>query len=125
MPRPSKPRHVCWLPGENRFGPFGRRGQRENAIIMSVDEYETIRLIDHEDYDQEQAAKQMQVARTTVQRIYVDARKKIAEALVGGKHIIIEGGNYVLCGRNCDPCIWSKEYRGRQRNQNGNEGDQE
>ena len=121
MPRPSKPRHVCWLPDERRFGPYGRRGQIADVLVMSVDEYETIRLIDHEGFDQEQAAKQMQVARTTVQRIYVDARKKLAEALVRGKQIVIDGGNYVLCGRNCDPCDWPERRKLRRHNQFGNE----
>ncbi len=115
MPRPQKPRSVCWLPDERRFGPYGMRGRPRDAVIMAVDEYETIRLIDHEGYDQEQAAKQMQVARTTIQRIYVEARRKLADALVNGKQILIEGGNYILCGRRCDPCNWPQARREQQR----------
>ena len=65
---------------------------------MTVEEHETIRLIDLKGFTQEECAEQMQVARTTVQRIYNDARKKVAEALVLGKMLQIEGGDYLLCG---------------------------
>ncbi|MBA1336984.1 MAG: hypothetical protein HPY66_3420 [Firmicutes bacterium] len=64
---------------------------------MTVEEYETIRLIDLEGLTQEECADRMDVARTTVQRIYNDARKKLAEALVNGNVLKIEGGNYKLC----------------------------
>jgi len=76
----------------------------ENIVRMTVDEYETIRLIDLEGFTQEECAKQMDVARTTVQGIYAEARKKIAESLVNGKVLLIEGGEYRLCegfGKGC------------------------
>lgn len=57
----------------------------EERIIMAVDEYETIRLIDLAGYTQEECAAQMGIARTTVQGIYNDARRKLADALVNGK----------------------------------------
>ena len=97
MSRPRKWRKVCCLPESNRFGPLNVPINHENFIIMSVDEYETIRLIDMEGFTQEECAKQMNIARTTVQGIYNDARKKLAESLVKGKVLRIEGGDYMLC----------------------------
>lgn len=96
MPRPVKRRKVCCLPDVDSFGP---RGKRDNIgeIIMTVDEYETIRLIDLDGMTQQQCAEQMKIARTTVQRIYDDARKKIADAIINGKGLVIHGGNYSVC----------------------------
>jgi predicted DNA-binding protein (UPF0251 family) len=64
---------------------------------MTVEEYEAIRLIDLEGMMQEECANQMNVARTTVQRIYNEGKKKLARSLVEGKIIKIEGGDYKLC----------------------------
>jgi len=63
---------------------------------MSVEEYETIRLIDLEKLTQEECGERMQVARTTIQKIYTDARAKVAESLVNGCFLKIEGGDYQL-----------------------------
>jgi predicted DNA-binding protein (UPF0251 family) len=104
MPRPRKWRKVCCLPERNRFGPLDANIDENNCIRMTVDEYEAIRLIDLEGFTQEECAKQMHVARTTVQGIYVEARKKLAESLVDGKILFIEGGEYRLCdgaGNGC------------------------
>jgi predicted DNA-binding protein (UPF0251 family) len=97
MPRPMKRRKVCCLPGSNLFGPLNAQAEQGPFVVMTVDEYETIRLIDLEDFTQETCADQMNVARTTVQRIYSQARRKLAEALVHGKALRIEGGDYLLC----------------------------
>ncbi|MGH0053417.1 MAG: DUF134 domain-containing protein, partial [Sphaerochaetaceae bacterium] len=83
MPRPRKWRNVCALPQNTKFGPLGHPLEGL-PIIMTVDEYETIRLIDQEGLTQEMCAGQMNVARTTVQGIYDSARKKLAESLVEG-----------------------------------------
>lgn len=63
----------------------------------------------------------MGVARSTIQRIYDDARKKIADSLVNGKILKIEGGDYKLCsdfgdGKNCDKCICHRHRYGYGRN---------
>ena len=97
MPRPRKWRNVCCLPESNRFGPLNAVVHQEHTVTMTVDEYETIRLIDLEGFTQEECADQMNIARTTVQRIYNDARNKLAESLVNGKVLKIEGGDYKLC----------------------------
>ena len=97
MARPRKHRRVCGLPDVNRFGPLGRSSGKLSAIIMTVDEYESIRLIDYEGFTQEEASLQMNVARTTVQGIYALARQKISKSLVDGRTLQIEGGEYLLC----------------------------
>lgn len=104
MPRPKKWRKVCCLPENKRFGPLSASINQEPFITMSVDEYETIRLIDLEGLIQEECADQMNIARTTVQRIYNEARKKLAESLVNGKVLRIEGGDYKLCDDHEQSC---------------------
>jgi len=104
MPRPKKWRKVCCLPGSNRFGPLNLSANDDDFINMTVDEYETIRLIDLEGLIQEECAKQMNIARTTVQGIYNEARKKVAESLVNGKVLFIEGGEYQLCDSVAGAC---------------------
>ena len=104
MARPRKCRKVCCLPECSRFGPLDSMVDEEQYVTMTVDEYETIRLIDLEGLTQEECSNQMNVARTTVQSIYNDARKKLAESVVNGKVLKIEGGDYQLCDRNVRPC---------------------
>ncbi|MBV4418466.1 DUF134 domain-containing protein [Clostridium tyrobutyricum] len=108
MARPMKWRKVCCLPETNRFGPLDSPADAKNHVIMTIDEYETIRLIDLDGFTQEECAAQMNVARSTVQGIYIEARKKLAESLVNGKMLLIAGGEYRLCeglgngwGRGC------------------------
>lgn len=104
MGRPRKWRNVCDLPQRDRFGPLGFPVDHEDSIIMTVDEYEAIRLIDLEGFSQEECSEQMKVARTTVQGMYAEARKKLAQSLVDGKVLLIEGGEYRLCegiGQGC------------------------
>ncbi|QGU00559.1 hypothetical protein SYNTR_1965 [Candidatus Syntrophocurvum alkaliphilum] len=100
MPRPRKRRNVCCLPENNMFGPLQIPSLSNEIIVMTVEEYESIRLIDLEGMLQEECAEKMDVARTTVQRIYSDARKKLAESLVNGKVLKIKGGDYKLCEHN-------------------------
>ena len=97
-------RQVCSLPENNRFGPLDSTGDRNNKVRMTVDEYETIRLIDLEGFTQEECAGQMNVARTTVQGIYTSARKKLAESLVNGSVLVIEGGEYRICNKMGNEC---------------------
>ena len=72
------------MPKNNLFGPPGMHSNMDNAVRMTVDEFETIRLIDYEGLMQEECADRMGVARTTVQGIYSVARKKISTSLVEG-----------------------------------------
>ena len=95
MPRPKKCRKVCQMPTTKEFQPIGDTSCKA-SVILTVDEYEAIRLIDREGFSQEQCGEYMRIARTTVQQIYAAARKKLADALVEGLPLRIEGGFYTL-----------------------------
>lgn len=92
------------MPDSNRYGPLDSTTDESAVIHMSVDEYETIRLIDSEGYTQEECAGHMDVSRSTIQSIYDNARKKLAESLVNGKVLWIEGGEYRLCDGTSRGC---------------------
>jgi len=109
---------VCRLPERNEFVPAGG-GSGGGAIVMTVDEYETLRLIDHEGMTQEQCSEYMRVARTTAQQIYNSARAKTAAALVEGRTLRIEGGDYSLCDGSelycgCNGCRMHRRRAMRQ-----------
>lgn len=98
IPRPKKFRRVCCVPMSDDFSPHILHS---NEIIrMSIDEYETIRLIDLEGLMQEQCAQSMNIARTSVVAIYASARQKLADALVNGKRLIIEGGDIEIASQH-------------------------
>lgn len=115
MARPRKLRRVCNLPINNQFAPVGSENDLD-AISMTIEEYETIRLIDLEGLTQEECAEIMHVARTTVQRIYFEARKKLADFLVNTTILNIEGGNYKLCPDRDHPkgCGMCRRNRGKR-----------
>lgn len=101
MSRPKKCRKVCRMPIADRFE---ANSANEGGIVLSIDEYECIRLLDYQGFSQEESAQYMQVSRATVQLIYDSARKKLATALVNGYTIRIDGGDYKLCEGNEDHC---------------------
>lgn len=103
MPRPRKCRKVCQMPQIREFRPVGETAGG-NTVVLTVDEYEAIRLIDRQGFSQEECSIYMQVARTTVQLIYNSARKKLADALVDGLPLRIEGGHYQLCAGDEEYC---------------------
>jgi predicted DNA-binding protein (UPF0251 family) len=96
VPRPKKPRFVSGYPAIAAFVPQGMPITGE--VMLSVEELEAIRLSDFERLDQESAAALMQVSRQTYGRILYAARGVIGEALVTGKALKIDGGNYTLRG---------------------------
>lgn len=110
MPRPQRPRRVCFEPDYVRFIPEGITSG--NDVTLSVDEFEVIRLVDYEKKTHEETAKQMNISRTTVTEIYESARFKISDSLVNGKHLIISGGSYCLC--NQKDCCPSRKCRERE-----------
>ncbi len=103
MARPSKKRRICGKPKYLCFAAKSTEAPCEE-IIMSLDEYECIRLIDFEGMSQEECAEQINMDRTSVTLIYSRARKKLAECLVTGKQLRIDGGNYEFCQGNLECC---------------------
>lgn len=108
MARPRRCRRICTEPAYDCFVPSGISCGRE--VILSVDEYEALRLIDLEKLTHEQCARQMDISRTTVTEIYETAREKIADCIVNGKVLWIAGGNYRLCDGPAD-CFCQKKCR--------------
>ena len=108
MARPQKCRCICSVPKTTHFVPVeapapagsrmggGRAGGTE-PVNIGFDEYETLRLMDYERFSHKQCAERMQVSRATVARMYENARRKVAEALVKGKGIVIAGGDVSVC----------------------------
>ena len=96
MPRPCIQRRVRGRPNSSYFKPAGIRMIELKETILNLPEFESIRLIDFLEISQEKAAKQMQVSQPTLSRILTSARKKIADAIINGKAIKIEGGDFVF-----------------------------
>ncbi len=94
MPNTRRNRKIQSPPIMDGFKPYGVRMKSLEKVILLFEEYEAIRLIDHEDLNQEEAAERMDVSRPTFTRIYKKARKTVAKALVEGKAMLIEGGTY-------------------------------
>lgn len=106
MPRPQRCRRICCEPETGGFVPEGKADG--TPIVLTLDEYEVIRLVDLEKKTHEQCAVQMDISRSTVQKIYESAREKIAACIVHGRRLLIAGGNYRVCGeqeeRRCAFC---------------------
>lgn len=94
MPRPKRKRLVCREPDYSCFRAEGIAPAE--TVVLTVDEFETIRLVDFEKRTHEETARQMQISRTTVTEIYESARFKFADSIVNGKNLRIEGGHYRL-----------------------------
>lgn len=109
MARPTKCRRVDSFPGVNYFKPAGIPLRVLEEICLSVEEIEAIRLKDLEGLEQEQGAKRMNVSRPTFQRMLTSARQKIADALLNGKAMRIEGGNYEISPRRYN-CVNGHEW---------------
>ncbi len=102
MPRPTKCRRVCHFPETVEFVPKGEASGE--YLVLTVDEFEAIRLIDREGLSQEECGAQLGVGRTTAQKIYETARRKLADILVLGLSLKIEGGDFSLCNGNTELC---------------------
>lgn len=121
MPRNAKSRRVCaefetkvFTPKEFETTPVKQNEhsielyrneidlQKVPYVTMNVEELEVLRLCDLEGFEQEQAAKQMQISRGTLQRILYSARQKSAKALCEGQGVVVTGGNYQISKQRCE-----------------------
>ncbi|HUL30820.1 MAG TPA: DUF134 domain-containing protein [Thermodesulfobacteriota bacterium] len=115
MARPRNCRRVSSVPESNYFKPRGIPLTMLEEVVLTVDECEAIRLADLESLYQEQAAERMEVSRQTFGRIIESAHKKVAEALVKGKALKIEGGEFEMASMRkfkCSDCqrTWELPY---------------
>jgi len=98
MPRPRCLRRICCVPGVSYFKPAGVPLRMLEEVVVTLDEVESLRLADLEGLYQEKAAEQMKISRPTFSRLIESAHKKVAEALVNGKALRLEGGPIKMKG---------------------------
>lgn len=98
MPRPSCKRRIGFVPQVTYFKPAGVPMRALEEITLTLDELEALRLADFNGLYQEQAAEQMGISRATFARLIESARKKVADALLHGKALRVEGGPVVMSG---------------------------
>ena len=110
MPRPVKCRLIENVPQVNYFKPRGVPMTGLDEVVLALEEYEALRLADVEDLDHDRASERMNVSRQTFGRILASARKHVAEAVVLGRALRIDGGNYVVSGRG-EETIKERENR--------------
>ncbi|MEN6459073.1 MAG: DUF134 domain-containing protein [Thermoguttaceae bacterium] len=104
MPRPKHCRCVGSLPGSSLFKPAGVPACSLGEVVLAVDEFEALRLADYEALYQEQAAERMRISRQTFGRIVETARRKVAQALVEGLALRIEGGKIEMATMRAFAC---------------------
>ena len=95
MPRPKKWRRVAFQPTATYFKPAGIPVRDLEVVALSVEEAEALRLKEVQGFDQEECARAMSVSRPTFHRVLTSARRKVAEAVVGGKALRIGGGDFL------------------------------
>lgn len=114
MPRPRKRRRVWHEPKPAIFKPVGVPLHQLQAITLLHEELEALRLVDLDGLYQEDAARQMNVSRSTLQRIVSAARTKVVQALIEGAALHIEGGTFRVATKywQCSDCghLWEIEH---------------
>ncbi len=106
MPRKKRFRRIQVPPVIKGMSVYGVRGRKSNEVILRLEEYEAIRLLDYQNLTQEEAAKYMDVSRPTLTRIYEEARNKVATAFVEGRDLLFRGGD-IFFDKNwfkCNSC---------------------
>ena len=93
MARPEKKRYVKQPPHYNNFKPAGIQNKLLDQVTLSLDEYEALRLADYDNLEHSEAAEQMEISRPTFTRLITKAREKIAQFIVEGRRLEIDGGS--------------------------------
>lgn len=123
MARPTKWRRIENVPTIPYFIPSEKDITEVPENILKLEELEAIRLKDLEGFEQGECAEKMEVSRPTFQRILLSAREKVADSLVNGKVIHIEGGNFTrnICPARCSDCgrEWMESYENLESIKNG------
>jgi predicted DNA-binding protein (UPF0251 family) len=121
LPRPKKWRKVGFVPSTKYYAPIEFEDASLDENILKIEEIEAIRLKDLLKFEQEECAKKMEVSRQTFQRILNKAREKIANSLINGKAIRIQGGNFTknICSAICKECetTWTHCYENFNENE--------
>ena len=123
MARPVKWRKIENIPTIPYFVPSETAIEEISENILKLEELEAIRLKDLEGLEQEECAGRMEVSRPTFQRILLSAREKIADSLINGKSIHIEGGNFTrnICSVKCLDCQkeWMESFENLEKIKSG------
>jgi len=96
MARPRRARRIFFQPDVTYFKPAGIPMMHLKETTLSFDELEAIRLMDSEELDQTQSAKKMKISQSTLSRLLKEGRKKLADAIIQGNAIKIQGGNFKM-----------------------------
>jgi len=99
MGRQKKPRYCREFSGYNLFKPSGVPLGQLEVVEVALDELEAMRWCDFEGYDQETAAAEMGISRGTVQRLLYSGRKKLIDAVVHGKALVVSEADHVRIRR--------------------------
>jgi len=107
LSRPQKSRRICNVPEISHFIPLTVPdcGKSSDEVILTIDEYEALRLVDREGMTHSECAAQMNISRTTVTEICESAHRKVAEAIVEGRELVISGGRWELCSGRREDCL--------------------
>jgi predicted DNA-binding protein (UPF0251 family)/predicted Fe-Mo cluster-binding NifX family protein len=111
MTRPRYRRNIGFLPSVTYFKPAGVRMAELKEVVIPHDEVEAIRLKDLIGLPQEEAAQQMNVSQPTFHRLLLSAHEKIADAVINGRALRIEGGNVNVDTSTLPPCGWRQRCR--------------
>ncbi len=103
MPRPCCRRQIGFVPGVTYFKPADVPLREIEEAVLALDEVEALRLADLNGLYQEEAAEKMKISRPTFSRIIEGARRKVADALIHGKALRMEGGAVIVKGENHMP----------------------